>query len=584
MKQKLIFLCGMMLATTASAQESVPPAQALASLFKSYAADTAPYFPFAASDNGMRKYDSIFANDLSEEYRAGLKSLCGNYLGQLRQIERPALSRQDQLSHDIFAYRLKSCLTNFDYPWHLMPVNQVGSSWPASFPVIGSGKGAHPFKTVRNYEDFLHRIDGFVVWVDSAIVNMRSGAARGVTLPRDAMLKVVPQLDAHIVDDPAKSLFHEPITRFPAEFDDETRKALTAKYLVAIESKIVPAYRRLRSFIQDEYLPKCRSTVGLQDLPGGRDMYRQAVRDATTTDLAPEEIYQLGLAEVQRISAELATLDAEIEAAKEPGLPKYRDAESLLGAYRALRSTVEAALPKFFSRLPKADFEIRAIEAYRESSMPSSYIFPSNDGARPGVFYLNAASLKTSGEAVVSRSLFLHEAIPGHHMQIALQKENRQLPLFRRSLWYSASGEGWALYAEGLGVEMGLYQAPRDKREYLINELFRAARLVVDVGLHDKSWTRSQAIEYMQKSGRQSEANAEREVERYMAWPGQALSYKIGQLKISALRKKAEKALGAAFDIRAFHDEVLRDGAMPLSILEDKMDRWLMEQVSKQGR
>lgn len=573
-----IFLASYPCAAQTADDRAVSASQALRTLFQSYAQESAPYFPLTASENGDHTYDGVLANDLSDDYRAGLKHLCATYRQKLQGIDRAALHGQERLSYDIFEHSRNRCIESFDYPWHLLPVNQVGSSLPSRFPIMGAGKGVHPFKTVRNYEDFLKRIDGFVAWMDTAMVNMRLGIERGITQPRDVMLKVIPQLEAHMVTDPRESLFYEPIKNLPQDFDVAIRQALTDKYLAAIEQKIVPAYRTLRDFIQDEYLPKCRTSYGFSDLPGGRDMYLFAVRQSTTTHLTPEQIYDLGLVEVQRIASEIKALRMEIRAAQDAELTRYHSVADLLHSYAQLRHAVRLALPQLFGRFPTADFEIRPIEAFREKSMPSSYVASSPDGTRLGVFYLNTAALKSGGSATISPSLFLHEAIPGHHLQQALQRENKALPIFRKFAWYNAFGEGWALYAEGLGQEMGIYQNRRERLGMLADELFRAARLVVDVGIHDRGWTRQQAIDYLLTTVGGPPERAEREVERYMAWPGQALGYKIGQLRILDMRQKAAKRLGAAFDIRAFHDELLQDGAMPLDILEAKMEQWIAAQ------
>jgi uncharacterized protein (DUF885 family) len=511
---------------------SEPPPR-LADLVRAYDRDITPYYPFTASDIGLRQYDRVLANDIGEDYRSGFQALCTRYLADLRRVDAAALEGQERLAYDIFEHRLRSCLDSFRFPWHLLPVNQVGHTWPSRFPIVGAGRANHPFKTVQNYQDFLGRIDGFVTWMDTAIANMRLGIERGITHPREAMLKVLPQLDAHIVDDPPASLFYEPVPNFPAQFDDETRRRLTASYVEAIQQKIVPAYRRLRTFFQDEYLPRCRTSAGLSALPDGREWYAQAVRFSTTTDLQSSAIYALGLAEVTRIRAAMDALRAEIAAAGEPPPPRYRTSEDLLNAYAQVRIAVDAAMPRLFGRFPRAGFEIRPIEAFRERSMPSSYEAPSADGARPGVFYLNSADLRSPSGAPVYRSLLLHEAVPGHHFQIALQRENTGLPGYRRFGWYTAFGEGWALYAEALGTELGVYENRWDRLGMLGGELFRALRLVVDVGLHDKGWTRQQAIDYLGGPT----VDTVREVERYMVWPGQALAYKIGQLKILALRK-----------------------------------------------
>jgi uncharacterized protein (DUF885 family) len=546
----------------------------VAELTAAYDRDVTPYYPFTASEIGMHKYDRVLANDIGEPYRRGLRGVCTRHLARLQRLDPATLPGDERLAYDIFDYRLRRCAETFEYPWHLLPVNQVGQSWPSYFPILASGHGSHPFRSVRNYDDFLGRIDGFEIWMNTAIANMREGIARGITHPRVAMQKVLPQLDAQIVDDPQQSAAYEPIRHLPASFDEATRRRLTHAYTEAIRRHIVPAYRRMRAFLQDEYLPHCRETVGLSALPNGPAMYAFAVRGATTTDLTPDQIHELGLAEVARIRAAMTALRAEIAAAGEPPPPRYRTLEQLLAGYAELRTSVERVLPQLFGHLPRAGFEIRAIEAFRERTMPSSYEAASLDGARPGVFYLNAGDLRSAEGATVARSLFLHEAVPGHHLQITLQRENTELPGYRRFGGYIAFGEGWALYAESLGDALGAYPNRWDRLAMLGSELFRAQRLVVDTGLHARGWTREQAIDYL---GGPTPENV-REVERYMVWPGQALGYKIGQLKFLELRRKAETALGPAFDVRAFHDELLRDGAMPLSVLEARMDRWLATQ------
>jgi uncharacterized protein (DUF885 family) len=545
----------------------------LTDVVQSYERETAPYFPFTASERGLRQYDRVLANDISEEYRTGLRSICARHRARLQAVDAPALAESQRLTYDMFAYRLDTCVANLDLPWHLMPVNQAGFSWPSRFPIVGSGKGAHPFRTAANYDDFLGRVDGFVAWVDTAIANMRLGMARSITYPRDVMLRVVPQLQAQIVTDPRTSVFYDPIRTFPEGLDADTRRRLTAAYEDAITQKIVPAYSRLLVFVRDEYLPRCRSSVGLSDVPGGRALYAHAVRAVTTTELTPDAVYDLGVAEIRRIKAEIDRVRDELQAIPGPRPATYRSVAELLEGYTELRVSVEAALPKLFGRIPRSPLGIRAIEPFRERSMPSSYEAASLDGSRPGVFYLNTAALRDRGEAAVSRTLFLHEAVPGHHFQISLQRENAELPAFRRFGWYVAFGEGWALYAESLGVELGVYDA-RARLAMLHAELFRALRLVVDVGLHERGWTRQQAVAELGGPG----DDTEREVVRYMAWPAQALGYKIGQLAIRRLRDEAERALGPAFDVRAFHDELLREGAMPLAILEARMRRWIARQ------
>ena len=575
--QRLALLAVLVLGGACVRPAVSPPTPSLGQLIQGYERETSPYYPLTASERGLHQYDRVLANDIGDDWIRGLKEICTRYRGELRRVDAGALSAKARVTYDVFAYRLDLCVESFAYPWTLVPVNQVGFSWPTRFPILGAGRGIHRFKTVQNYEDFLGRVDGFVLWMDTATANMRLGQARGITLPRDLVLRVIPQLDAQIVANPETSLFWEPIKHFPSSFDDAARRMLEAKYRRAIQDQIVPAYRRMRDFMQNDYLPHCRATAGFGDLPDGRAWYAWSVRASTTTDLTPQQIYDIGIAEITRIRAEMAALHAQITTAGDPDLPRYGSPEALLAAYGNVRTSVEAALPTLFGRLPRSSFEIRAIEAFREQSMPSSYEAPSLDGSRVGVFYLNVSDARDGRTAHVSRSLFLHETVPGHHLQMTLQRENASLPDFIRFGWYTAYGEGWALYAESLGDELGVYSNRRDRLDMLINEEFRAARLVVDVGIHEKGWTRQQAIDYLPGP----RGNAEREVERYMAWPGQALGYKIGQLKIRALRTKAQAALGPAFDVRAFHDELLGDGGVPLSILEAKMDRWIEAQKSR---
>jgi uncharacterized protein (DUF885 family) len=373
----------------------------------------------------------------------------------------------------------------------------------------------------------------------------------------------------------------------PRDFSDSDRIRLTSAYSQAIEQKIIPSYRKLHNFIQQEYLPHTRATYGISSLPNGTGWYEYLVRTRTTTTLTPDEIFQLGNNEIQRIKKEMDQIRiasgfqgslrefSRYLAKKAP--PGFTRRDELIKAYNQIREKVTPRLPKLFGRLPKATFEIRTVEEFREKASPSQYSAATPDGSRPGIFYVNAAGIDINPRRA-SESLFLHEAVPGHHLQISIQRERENLPRFRRFLNYTAFTEGWALYAESLGRELGLYTEPRQYYGRLNSELFRAARLVVDVGLHQKNWSREQALTFMMENTGASAAGASLEIDRYIAWPAQALSYKIGQLKISSIRSKAENALGSKFDIRAFHDDLLKDGAMPLDLLEVKMDAWIDRQ------
>jgi uncharacterized protein (DUF885 family) len=390
-----------------------------------------------------------------------------------------------------------------------------------------------------------------------------------------------------IVADPNQSIFFRPILDMPDGFSDTDKNRLDDAYAQAIEQQIVPTYRELRSFIQEEYLPKTRTTVAISALPDGNGWYDHLVRIQTTTDLRPEEIFHLGMNEIERIKKEMervrfengfeGTLAEFARYLSNKAAPGYTRRDDLIKGYEAIRDKITPQLLRLFGRLPKAPFEIRTIEEFRERSAPSQYWSASPDGSRPGIFYVNATDIENRPRRP-SEALFLHEALPGHHFQISLQREQQNLPRFRRFGSYTAFAEGWALYVESLGRELGLYTDPEQYFSRLSSELFRAVRLVVDVGLHRKGWTREQALRFLMETTIIGEAGAALEIDRYIAMPGQALAYKIGQLRISAIRAKTEKALGSKFDIRAFHDELLKDGALPLDVLEAKMDSWIADQ------
>lgn len=546
--------------------------------------------PLNASTNGFRAYDDQFANWLTEEHREKERQQCRGDLEALRSFDRTRLDENDRLSYEIFENGLERCLERLGFDYHLLPIDQGGLSLPATYPIFGSGRGGHPFRNVRDYDNFLKRIPGFVEWMDTAIANMRLGMARGFVQPRAVMEKVLPQLDDMIVDDPRKSMFYQPILNMPESIAGDDRVRLTVLYESAIRDRIVPAYRRVRDFVRDEYLPKCRTTAGMSGLPGGDRMYASAVRGFTTTRLTPDEIVEIGQRELARARRDIEALhkasghggDINAWAAKlKSEAPHYRTAEEVVAAYRAMHERIEPQLPKLFGRLPQAGYEIRPVEPHREGSSTSQYWRGAR--GRPAVFYANLRALQL-GPVTASESLFLHETLPGHHLQIRIAQENTNLPNFRRLPAYNAFVEGWARYAESLGPELGFYRDPYQHLAWMNGDLTMAVRLILDVGIHSRGWTREQAIAFAQEntlsailyddSGRGFESL----VERIMAWPGQVLSYKIGELKIRELRGRAESRLGPKFDLRAFHDELLKDGAMPFDILEGKMDRWIARQ------
>jgi uncharacterized protein (DUF885 family) len=469
----------------------------------------------------------------------------------------------------------------------LQPINQFYST-TNFFVQLGSGTSAHPFKTVKDYDDFLSRADQFAINIDQIISNMQEGMRQGVTQPRILMEKLVPQIDAHIVDDPKDSNFYKPITNIPDDFSDEDRARLTAAYEDKISNTIIPAYQRISNFLGDEYLGVARETVGLFAQPNGVEWYAYMVRLRTTTNLSPDEIHQIGLDEVARIHGEMRGVMEEVgfegdlkdffEFVNKDDQFFYDEAEELIQGYRDMSDHIAELSKSLFDVFPKSEFEVRRIEPFREASAAGgSYRSGTPDGSRPGVFYANAYDIKARGKWAME-SLFLHEAIPGHHFQIMIQQENEDLPDFRRFGGFTAYSEGWGLYAESLGKELGVYVDPYSYFGGLNAELWRSIRLVVDTGLHAKGWTRQEVLDYMYANSAVVEARAVAEAERFMAIPGQALAYKIGQLKIREIRNKAEAVLGDNFNVKDFHTEVLKDGAMPLSMLEAKLDRWVEAQ------
>ena len=597
MKRKLALaiLCFSLIgcATTQSGPHEQPApvtsveSRKLADIFEKYFEAYLELFPLFATQIGDHRYDDRLAVNISAEHRARQRKLYRETLDQLSTIEIGDLTVNERLYHETLVRALRRREEAAKFPGYLLPVRQLGSL-PIEFPLLGSGSGSHPFKTVRDYDNFLKRIDGFETWVETAIANMREGIKRGIVQPRVVVERTLPQLEAMVVKDVKDSLFYQPIKRLPAQFSDAEHDRLAAAYTDAIERKIIPAYRRLITFLREEYLSQSRDTIAWSDLPGGHDWYDYLVRNQTTTELAPDEIFQLGMDEIARIKIEMerlrdksglhGTLEEFSRHLSKTASRPFASRDSLIKGYQAIRQTVTPHLAQLFGRLPTAPFEVRTIEEFRERSAPSQYWSASPDGSRPGIFYVNASGIEKTPRRA-SESLFLHEAVPGHHFQISLQQEQKDLPRFQRFGGYTAFVEGWALYAESLGGELGLYKELDQNFSRLSSELFRAVRLVVDVGLHRKGWSREQAMKFMMDTTMTGEGGAALEIDRYIANPAQALAYKIGQLKISRIRAKAEKAFGSRFDIRAFHDELLKDGSLPLSLLEVKMDRWIGAQL-----
>jgi len=532
---------------------------------------------------GDHRYDDRLPDNLGADWRKASEDLDRRYAAAAAALDPAGLNARDALSREIFVYARQLSAEQWRYPDHLLPVSQF-FSLPSFLAQLGSGHTAQPFATVKDYENFLARSAAFTGWVDAAIANMREGVKRGIVQPRVVIEKALPQLAAHVVDDPERSVFFQPVANFPEAIPAPERKRLEAAYRAHIMQVVVPAYRRLHAYMRDEYLPHGRATVGLGALPGGKEWYAYKARSYTTTSQTPDEIHAIGLKEVERIAGEMDRVRAELGFKGDlPAFlehlrtdPRYyfTSADDLLAGYAQIKQRVDAVLPRLFGRLPRADYVIRPVEAFRAASMAAAqYLPPSADGSRPGIFYVNTHDLKVRPRYVME-ALSLHEASPGHHFQISIAYELDGLPRFRRFDSYTAFVEGWALYAESLGGELGMYQ---DRYQYfgrLAFEMWRALRLVVDTGMHARGWTREQALATMARYSALGESDQVAEVERYIALPGQALAYKTGELAIRRLRTAAEARLGARFDVRAFHDLVLGGGALPLAVLEARVGAW----------
>ena len=540
--------------------------------------------PILATSIGDLRYNDQLVDSYTAAFRAADLAREKEFLQRIQGIDRARLQGQDVLSRDIFLRDREEAIAAAKFPSWMLPVNQFGNLG-SFFAQLGSGQGLQPFREVKHYDDFLARIARFPVLNDSMIANMREGIAAGVVQPKFIVEKAIPQYAAHIVDDPEQSVFWGPVAAMPESFPAAERERLTAAYRAAIAGTLVPAYAKMRDFLRDEYLPEARDSVGLGALPDGAAWYAHRVAAQTTTDLTPEQIHQFGLDEVARILSEMnevreqvgfeGDLQAFFDHLETDDRFYFESEEEALQAYRDQQAKIKTLLPRLFDIAPKTDYEVRPVEAFRaQSEAGASYQSPAPDGSRPGVFYLNTYNLRAQPKFLVD-TLSIHEASPGHHFQISIQQEIEDLPAFRRFGGYTAFSEGWALYAESLGKELGVFTDPYQWYGRLSDEQLRAMRLVVDTGLHHYGWTRQQAIDYMLANSSMAESDVVAEVERYIVIPGQALAYKVGQRVIRELREEAERELGDRFDVRAFHREVLTDGALPMDVLQGKIRAWI---------
>ncbi len=511
-------------------------------------------------------------------------------LQKLLEIDRERLSPADQLNFDLYRQQLERAIEAHRYRGFLMPINHLSGPQTAD-----QMTELLSFGSVADYENWIARLRGVAVLIDQHIDLLRLGIAEGRTAPAVTVQRIPAQIDRQLVGKPEASPFYAPFAQFPASIPAAEQARLRDSARAAIRESVLPSYQRLRDFVGNDYLPRCRASVGLADLPDGRDAYVFAARDSTTTGLSPEEIHAIGLREVARIRSEMETIRSAVgyrgnlkaffgHLRRDPKF-FHKDGASLLLAYRDIAKRIDPELPKLFGKLPRQPYGVRAVPAAQAPDTHTAYYQPgAADGTRAGNFYANLYK-PGSRPKWEQEALTAHEAVPGHHLQIALQQEmvadaGGSTPAFRSQISFTAFVEGWALYAESLGPEIGLYQDPYAKFGQLTYEMWRAVRLVVDTGMHWKGWTRQQAIDYFKANTPRAELDIVNEIDRYIAWPGQALAYKIGELKIKELRARAEAALGPNFDIRSFHDTVLGSGAIPLDLLERNVDAWI---ASRQG-
>ncbi len=558
-------------------------------LFQAYFDETMQMNPISATFVGINDYNDRFSPPINQQNRDLFLAFEETYLAKITAIDASALSGQDLLSYEIFLRDREIAIKGEPFPGHLMPIHQMGGAH-TYFASLGSGKSAQPFNTADDYCHFMSRAQGFATYMDSAIVAMEEGIQKSIVLPKPLIQKVLPQLQVHMVEDVTTSVFYAPLETLKENenITDVVKNHITKDYIDTIKNIIIPAYGRMHQFMQQSYLPKGRDTVGLHDLPDGKAWYEFRIETNTTLPLTADAIHTFGQQEVARILAEMTKvkitvgfggdLPAFFEFLRTDAQFFFDSEQALIDGYTQVKEKIDSRVPLLFEVFPKADYEVRAVEAFRAaSSAGASYQSPAPDGSRPGIFYINAYNLKAQPKYLME-TLSIHEAAPGHHFQIAIQQEVESLPDFRQFGGYTVFSEGWALYAESLGKEMGLFTDPYMWYGRLSDEQLRAMRLVVDTGLHAFGWTRQQAIDFMTNNSSLALTDIEAEVERYIAIGGQAVSYKVGQRHIRMLRNKAQEALGEQFNVKKFHTQILIDGALPMPILEAKIDRWIEQE------
>lgn len=551
---------------------------------KTYFEDKNALNPLDATQNGQSQFNDQLVFEMTDSHRKKQAEFYTKYENQLTTVDTTSLSEEEKNSYDIMAWEIAVGKEMLQQNANLMPIHQF---WGTHLTMgqYASAESAQPFKTEKDYQNFLKRMDAYTVWLDSAMVYMKKGIKEKVVIPRVLAEKIVPQFQDLITPKVEDHLFYSSCKKFPADFSTGQKEQFSKAYAALITEKLNPQFEKFIAFMKTDYIPACRTTSGIGSIKGGNDLYKVLVKQWTTTDKTPEEIHEIGLKEVARIKAEMEKVKAQVgfkgtiieffdHVRNKPELMPFKKPEEVIANFERIHDIIKPNVNKFFALQPKTAFRVKRTEAFREKTASAEYSQGAADGSRPGTFYVPIPDV-SKYNYYGDEDLFLHEAIPGHHFQISLQQENQQLPDFRKFNWFGAYGEGWALYTESLGKELGLYKDPYQYFGMLGNEMHRAIRLVVDTGLHSKGWTREQAIKYSLENEAESEASIIAEIERYMAIPGQALSYKIGQLKIMELRQTAEQKMGKNYDIKVFHQKVLESGVMPLALLEQKINRWI---------
>jgi uncharacterized protein (DUF885 family) len=504
-------------------------------------------------------------------------------LKELGRIDRSKLSAADQLNYDLFKKDYETGIEEYQYRWYLVPLNQRGG-----IQTQNELADSLRFETIKDYEDWIARLNAFPTYLDQTITLMREGAKARIVLPKVIMQRVPAQIEKQLVNKPEDSLFYKPFKRFPSTISSGDQQRLERAAAAAISVHIIPSYQRFKKFFVEEYLPATFEEVGAWQMPQGEAMYAFFTRKFTTTNVTPREVHEKGLSEVKRIRA--AMHDVMNQVGFKGTLPEfftllrtdkrfyYQNPEELLAAYQAMSKRIDPHLVKVFKTLPRMPYGVEVIPAASAPDTTTAYYRqPAADGSRAGTYFVNLYKPESRPKWEMM-ALSLHEAVPGHHLQIALAQELGDIPNFRRFGGYTAFVEGWGLYAESLGEDMGLYDDPYAKFGQLTYEMWRAVRLVVDTGIHQMRWTRKQAIDYFMENAPKAELDIINEIDRYIAWPGQALAYKTGELKIKELRARAKSELGDKFDLREFHEVVLGSGAVPLDVLERNVVEWIARQ------